>query len=185
MTRWTFRLVFCCLLLGATWQLAAAVAIHGKAALGGMLLERAWAAGREQGVPPPPWPWADTAPVARMRVPHLDIDQVVLSGLDGNTLAWAPGMAAGSGGHRVIAGHRDTHFSFLRDIAPGQRFELEAPDGAVQAWDVTAITIVDARNLGLDMDLSEERLTLVTCYPFDATDAGGPLRFVVSLERRH
>ncbi|HRQ66056.1 MAG TPA: class GN sortase [Xanthomonadaceae bacterium] len=182
MTRWTFRLALCGLLLGATWQLGAAAAIHGKAALGQVLLERAWDAGREQGQPPPPWPWADTAPVARMRVPHLGIDQIVLAGLDGNTLAWAPGMAVGSGGHRVIAGHRDTHFRFLRDIAPGHRFELETPDGTVLAWQVTATTVVDERYAGLDMDLPVERLTLITCYPFETADPGGPLRYIVSLE---
>ena len=30
------------------------------------------------------------------------------------------------------------------------------------------------------LDARQQRLTLVTCYPFDALRAGGPLRYVVT-----
>jgi sortase A len=35
----------------------------------------------------------------------------------------------------------------------------------------------------LDTLPGETRLTLVTCYPFDALSAGGPLRYVVSADK--
>ncbi len=41
-------------------------------------------------------------------------------------------------------------------------------------------TIVDASQELLTGGSSEEALLLVTCYPFDALQAGGPLRYVVT-----
>ncbi|MDX5297649.1 MAG: hypothetical protein LPK85_01730, partial [Gammaproteobacteria bacterium] len=43
--------------------------------------------------------------------------------------------------------------------------------------------VVDSRHARLqlwDLDAGEDQLVLVTCYPFDATDPGGPLRYVVT-----
>ncbi|MFP6625625.1 MAG: sortase, partial [Deltaproteobacteria bacterium] len=111
------------LLLGVTlslfvvslWQIGGAVYIHAKAELSQVLLKRAWARTLEYGEPSRPWPWADTWPVARLRVPRLGIDQVVLAGASGASLAFAPGHLSGTAspgetGSTVISGHRDTHF---------------------------------------------------------------------------
>jgi sortase A len=38
------------------------------------------------------------------------------------------------------------------------------------------------RDLRLPRDTLVPTLTLVTCYPFDAIDPGGPLRYVVVAE---
>ncbi len=40
----------------------------------------------------------------------------------------------------------------------------------------------DARRKWPSPDVAEKRLTLVTCYPFDAVLPGGPLRFLVFAE---
>jgi len=40
--------------------------------------------------------------------------------------------------------------------------------------------VVDSRNGSLVLDTDVAILTLVTCYPFDAASAGGPLRYVVT-----
>jgi len=40
--------------------------------------------------------------------------------------------------------------------------------------------VVDASALRIPRDTALPTLTLVTCYPFDAIAAGGPLRYVVS-----
>jgi sortase A len=45
---------------------------------------------------------------------------------------------------------------------------------------VSAITIRSERDLALARDVDAPTLTLVTCYPFDAIRAGGPLRYVVT-----
>ena len=40
--------------------------------------------------------------------------------------------------------------------------------------------VVDSRRGSLLLDTDVAVLSLVTCYPFDAEDAGGPMRYVVT-----
>jgi sortase A len=58
---------------------------------------------------------------------------------------------------------------------------LEHLGGKQERWQVVDRQIVDSRVIALDMGLAADLLTLVTCYPFDATAAGGPLRLVITL----
>ena len=84
-------------LLGfGAWQLAAGVGIEAKAWLGQMLIRDAWAKTIETGGRHAPWPWADTAPVARLEVPRHETDLIVLAGATGRTIAWGPGHQDGS-----------------------------------------------------------------------------------------
>jgi sortase A len=39
--------------------------------------------------------------------------------------------------------------------------------------------VADYRALNIPRDTLQPTLTLVTCYPFDAINPGGPLRYVV------
>jgi sortase A len=43
--------------------------------------------------------------------------------------------------------------------------------------------VVDARDVEILWDAGDARLTLVTCFPFDAVVPGGPLRYVVRAAR--
>ncbi|MDH4040029.1 MAG: class GN sortase [Gammaproteobacteria bacterium] len=179
------RLTVLLLVLAAGWQLGAAALIEAKAWLAPVLIERAWqhSVGRG-GEPVKPWPWADTWPVARLRVPGQRVERLVLAGDSGNALAFGPGHAGasaplGSAGLAVIGGHRDTHFAFLRRLLPGARIELQLPDGTWRAYLVETIDVVDARAQALPRLVGEERLLLVTCYPFDTLRSNGPLRYVV------
>jgi sortase A len=162
--------------------------LQAKAVLAQVLLERAWQRSAEGAAAVKPWPWADTRPVARLRVPTLDIDQIVLAGDSGRTLAFGPAWneasaLPGSAGTSVVSGHRDTHFSFLRHVNNGDTVEVER-DGQRLRYRVTAQRVVDARTTRIDADGgSAERLLLVTCYPFDDWIAGGPLRYVVEAVR--
>jgi sortase A len=154
-------------------QLLQAGWIPAKAALAQILIARAW----QKGVPSKPWPWADTFPVARLQVPALGVDQYVLAGGQGNALAFGPSRSAGSGQLQVISGHRDTHFGFLQDLQSGHEITLTDLDGKVQRFRVSRSEIVDSRD---QLPPPWHRgLVLLTCYPFDAVRAGGPLRFLV------
>jgi len=175
------RSVMLVLLLAAFWQLGSAGWIQAKAGLGQWLLERAWQRTLEGEPGVEPWPGAVSHPVARLRMPRLSVDHLVLEGLDTPVMAWGPGMTVGEGGHRVLAAHRDTHFSFLRKIEVGDRFEVTDADGRRQWWRVEAIDVVDARETAIDLDWPESVMTLITCYPFDAPVAGGPERLIVRL----
>lgn len=169
------------LLLVAAWQLASAGWIQAKAGLGQWLLERAWQQTLAEEAAVEPWPGAVSHPVARLRMPRLSIDHLVLEGLETPVMAWGPGMAVGEHGHWVIAAHRDTHFSFLRSVESGDRFELIDAAGDRRWWRVESIRVVDSRKTGVDLHGPRETMTLITCYPFDAPAAGGPLRLVVQL----
>ena len=180
------QLLVLLLLLAGFQQLAGAGLIKAKAWLAPVLIERAWAESLlSSGKPVKPWPWSDTWPVARLRVPAEGVDLPVLAGDSGNALAFGPGHALasarlGSAGLAVIGGHRDTHFEFLRYLQPGVRLELQLPDGSWRDYRVDSATVADTRIQSLPLGEHQEVLLLVTCYPFDALSASGPLRYVVA-----
>lgn len=172
---------------GGAWQFGDAALIEAKAALAPVLLERAWRQSREAGRPVKAWPWADSWPVARLTVPRLSVSLPVLSGADGGALAFGPGHVIGTSrpggpGNVALAGHRDTHFAFLEDLAVGDTLELESVRDDPRRYRVSGTAVVDSRETGLATDSDGWRLTLVTCYPFDAIVPGGPLRYVVFAE---
>jgi len=170
------------------WQLGQGAYIPAKAWLAQELMQRAWlrvSAGEDRAAP---WPWADTWPVARLRAKSHDVDLIVLAGGSGRTLAFGPGHLSASAlpgetGNMVIAGHRDTHFAFLRDLEPGHRLNVESFSGKITAYEVIGLNVVDSRTGSLLLDTDAAVLTLVTCYPFDSMDPGGPLRYVVTARR--
>lgn len=172
-----------CLLAGGA-LVTDAVWIHAKAALAGVMIRSAWSDEQAGRTASRPWPWADTWPVARLRAPDLGIDQIVLAGASGRTLAFGPGHVAGSAmpnetGNTVIGGHRDTHFRFLKDVGQGSKLVLTSPDGTEVTYTVTGTSVVRAETR-LPAELPGRRLTLVTCWPFDAITTGGPERYVVT-----
>jgi sortase A len=163
------------------------VYIFAKAQLAQVLLHRAWDRQRDTGSAVKPWPWADTHPIARILVPAHEADILVLAGASGRTLAFGPGHLDGSAqpgdpGNAVITAHRDTHFRFLKDIALGDELLVERSDGGTRHFRVRASFVADYRELQLPRDTAVPTLTLVTCYPFDALNPGGPLRYVVVAE---
>jgi len=173
-----------CLLTVGLWQLSEGSWIYAKAGLAQHLLQRAWSRTLAGETNSKPWPWADTWPVARLIVPSQHIDQIVLEGAYGRTLAFGPGRVEsaepiGTPGTTILTGHRDTHFGFLQQLEPNDVIELEAPTGIRQRYRVKETRIADSRNASIDMTHDQPRLVLVTCYPFDAIQAGGPLRYVV------
>lgn len=177
------NLVVILVVLLGSWQVAQGGYIKAKAWLAQYLLQSAWASTRAGGTRVRPWPWADTWPVARLRVQRLDIDRIILSGASGRTLAFGPGhipgtALPGSAGNSVISGHRDTHFRFLQHLRPGDRIELTTARGARLGYVVVSAGVHDQDDLWL-LDQGQELLTLITCFPFDALLPGGPDRFVV------
>lgn len=167
------------------WQLGGAAAIHAKAWLAQRLLDRAWAETLAGADAAKPWPWADTWPVARLKVPAQGIDLYVLAGASGRTLAFGPAVVEGTEGlgHKILSGHRDTHFAFLRDLAAGSQIELQDRGGSWHAYRVSGHQIIDVRRpVTAQAAGTAELLTLVTCWPFDAVAPGGPLRYAVTAE---
>lgn len=185
MTRWRAAAVAAGLLLAA-WQWGQAGWIAGKAVAAQWLLERSWEerlAGREAR----PWPWADFAPVARLGVPALDVERIVLGDASPRTLAFGPGhvpasASPGATGTVVLAGHRDTHFAFLAHLEAGMSVELRPASGPAMRYRVITTRVMDTRVERVSL-AHPGRLILSTCWPFDALLPGGPLRYLVIAER--
>lgn len=179
------RLLVACLLCLGFWQLGQGAYIPAKAWLAQELMQRAWVRTGTGEARVTPWPWADTWPVARITARSGEIDLIVLAGASGRTLAFGPGHMSvsampGEVGNAVIAGHRDTHFQFLKDVQLGELLKVELTTGLRHLYKVVGIDIVDSRKGSLILDTEAAMLSLVTCYPFDAREPGGPLRYVVT-----
>lgn len=182
----TMRRLIWILLAAALFFLGSAFYIPAKAMLAQQLLQQAWADTlRSHGKINRPWPWADTWPVARLIVPGRHIDQIVLDGDMGNSLAFAPGLSTQSDsnahhGAIMISAHRDTHFHFLKYVVPGEVIELQRRDGVTRHYRIQNSQIIDARYGEVAVPGRGDWLVLVTCYPFDSLHSGGSQRYVVT-----
>lgn len=169
------------------WQLGAGLYIHAKAWLAQQLIASAWASTLSGEREVRPWPWADTWPIARLRIPDADVDLYVLADASGRSLAFGPGYwngsaAPGAVGNTIIAAHRDTHFRFLEQATPGQEILLQTIDGREYRYHVNETRVLDSRHDRILIEADQPTLTLLTCYPFDAVLPGGPLRYVAIAE---
>jgi sortase A len=116
----------------------------------------------------------------------LGIDQMVLAGATGRTLAFGParidGTATpGEAGASVLSGHRDTHFAFLDKLRSGDALRVETPEGSTHRFRVRATAIVhrDGATLPAETRDGGAWLVLATCWPLDAIDPGTPWRYLV------
>lgn len=187
MSRWLGRILMALgglLLAGGLWQLGSAGWMAGKALLAQVLLERAWSETLASGVPTRPWPWADARPAARLVFPERGRSLLVLDRADPRSLAFGPGRVAGSAppgsGLAVLAGHRDSHFAFLDELAPGERLRLQSSDGRWHDYRVADRAVLERPRLSLGA--GQEGLVLVTCWPLDALRPGGARRLAVLAE---
>ena len=153
-----------------------------KALLAQVLLERAFARSQSTGAPVKAWPWADTVPVARISVPRLGVSQVILSGGSGEALAFGPTLVPGSAalgqnGTAVVAAHRDTHFSFMQALQPGDVVIVETTDGHRVSFRLQGGYVVRNDRFAVAPHAVAPTLVLSTCWPFEA-NTRGPWRYV-------
>lgn len=156
-----------------------------KAWLSQQLIAYSWEQGQVNKKSSPPWPWADTAAIAKMSVKRLNKSIVLLKGTDPTTLAFSAGVmhqysTLNAVSPFVVAGHRDTHFSFLQDLKMKDVIALNDIQGKTQWYEVENIEVVDSNKMPLLLTEDAPSLTLITCYPFNAIRAGGSLRYVVN-----
>ncbi|MGR3972172.1 class GN sortase [Shewanella sp. 1180_01] len=181
-------------LIGAT-LLGKGLYMQAKAHFAQYLIEQAWTKTLADGQSHKPWSWADTYPVAKLSIyreqaansdieAELNDSLYVLAGASGRNLAFGPSLVlssapAGQKGNTVIAGHRDTHFAILNGMAVGRRLSLQTLKGNNIIYEVVATQVVHETETQFMAPSDDNRLTLITCYPFDALQGGAELRFVV------
>lgn len=141
---------------------------------------------KQESVPLEPVP-EDRAPelrslLGRLRIPRLKVAVMVREGADSRTLSSAVGHIQGTAlpgklGNIGLAGHRDTFFRELRNIAKDDTIDFETENGTYR-YAVESTTIVGPRDVGVLNAAGGKTLTLVTCYPFYYVGSA-PKRFIV------
>jgi sortase A len=169
------------------FQAASAAVIPVKAAVAQVLLERAFERSVAEHRSIKPWGWADMEPVARLSLPRLGFETIVLDKGSGQAMAFGPSLlngtaAPGEKGTSVVAAHRDTHFRVLKEVKIGDEIDVQGVDGRTTRYHVTSTEVTRWDGFAVSSDRSMPQLALVTCYPFDA-QTHGPLRFVVHATR--
>ncbi len=109
-------------------------------------------------------------PLAVLRIPKIGLQVPVAEGTDEVTLNWAVGRVAGTAkpdepGNIGIAGHRDSFFRALKDIALGDALELETLQKRSK-YVVDDVEIVEPGDTDIFAPRGRPAITLVTCYPF-------------------
>lgn len=114
------------------------------------------------------WTTLRGTPVARLLIPRLSLDEVVVEGVGDAELRAGPGHMPGSAlpgaaGNSVISAHRDRHFRALKALAVGDTLITESGDGTI-VWRVDHMRVVAAEAAVLH-DSATPKLTLTTCWP--------------------
>lgn len=155
-----------------------------KAWLSERFIHYSWQQSLKQNIPIKPWPWADMYPIAKLSIGRLNLDVVILNGGDPTSLAFSAGAVApfnhlNSRNPFVVAGHRDSHFSFLEDVTMEDIISIQDKNGQNQLYQVQSIEIIDASSGELPLMDDESNLVLITCYPFNSLSQESNERYVI------
>ena len=110
--------------------------------------------------------------VARIEIPTIGLDAVVVNGTEADELRRGPGRHLETfmpGEHELVyvAGHRTTYgapFSAIDELEAGDRVTLELPYGTFE-YRVTGHRIVDQHELSVLRTRGREELALQACHP--------------------
>jgi sortase A len=110
--------------------------------------------------------------IARIRIPRLDLNLVVVNGTSVSDLRRGPGRHLDTympGEHELvyIAGHRTTYgapFGDINELKPGDTITLELPYATV-VYGVTRHRIVDDNDVSVLESPHHEQLVLQACHP--------------------
>jgi sortase A len=136
------------------------------------LIEAAWQkslSGTREHVRP--WPWLESWPVARLSIPAMGADMVVMRGVNPSVLVHAPGWhdgssAPGTPGISVVSAYRDRHFSFLKNMKSGMSLSLLTADGERKNYVVSEVSLTEDREIRVPVPRGQENvLVLSTSYP--------------------
>jgi sortase A len=114
-------------------------------------------------------PWAIGSPIARLIIPVLGLDEIVIEGVGTEELNVGPGHLPGSvlpgeRGNAVISAHRDRHFSSLGSLQVGDEITTESVPARRMKWIVIARRVVRSHEAAL-FSTPDPTLTLTTCWP--------------------
>jgi len=123
--------------------------------------------------------------MAVLEMPEVGLKVPVYAGASDLNMDRGAGHIRGTalpdvGGNVGIAGHRDGYFRALKDAAIGDRLSLQTPQGE-RHYRIDEILIVDPLDVNVLDPTDDQRITLVTCYPFYFV-GHAPQRYIVKAQ---
>lgn len=108
------------------------------------------------------------APVGRLIIPRIALDEIIVEGVHDDALNAGPGHLPGSSlpganGNAVLSAHRDRHFHELGELAPGDTITTVTMRGRT-VWVVASRRVVHHSTPAL-FTTAGPTLTLTTCWP--------------------
>lgn len=108
------------------------------------------------------------APVARLLIPKINLDEIVLEGIDDDALNGGPGHYPGSplpgdAGNSIVSAHRDRHFRHLGRLSVGDTIVTESGSRTTR-WVIARRQVVD-KDQPVLFPARSATLTLTTCWP--------------------
>ncbi len=111
--------------------------------------------------------------VSRIRIPTIDLDETIRSGIalsviDRGVAQWAGTSTAGGPGNVVLAGHRTTHsapFWDLDRLEIGDLVYVEDGSGFEVMYKVSDSFIVESDELWISYDVGKPIVTMFACHP--------------------
>jgi len=122
-------------------------------------------------------------PIGKLIIEDINLDCIILKNINNRTLNYGLGKLSDgiklyqSNKNIIIAGHRDSYFNKLKKINLGDEIVLEHIEGKSK-YLVELIKIVNPNNVECLSDYNFNKITLITCYPFQYIGSA-PLRYVV------
>jgi LPXTG-site transpeptidase (sortase) family protein len=130
---------------------------------------------------PQPAP-AEGTPVGRLVIPRIDLDEIMLEGIETEDLNAGPGHLPGSvlpgeRGNSIVSAHRDRHFNHFDALKVGDTVVTESRVGHTM-WVIVSQRVVDKDARAL-FRTSDTTLTLTTCWPIRYLGSA-PSRLIVT-----
>jgi sortase A len=121
---------------------------------------------------PPPAPPADGDAAARILIPRIGVDKIVVEGVSVSDLKRGPGHypdspMPGQPGNAAIAGHRTTYgapFNRIDELEIGDEILVTTLQGAFR-YQVSEQQIVSPDQVEVLRNFGDNRLTLTACHP--------------------
>ncbi len=144
--------------------------------------QRLWSAARIQAYALDFTAHPNAVPEALLRIPSVKLFVPVYADTSVESLNRGAGLISGTArpravGNMGIAAHRDGFFRALKDVALGDRIEIENLSGT-RVYRVSALYSVNPDDTRPLRPTGRSTVTLVTCYPFYYVGSA-PQRYIV------
>ena len=162
--------------------------IELKARVAQVLLQYAWHKTIKTGEDQKPWRGFDGTPIFRLSIPRHEVDQIVLAGTSGQSLAFGPAFhkeskIPGAGGTTVLSSHRNSHGVYIKQLQKGDTIKLQDRFEEWHFYTIEDFNILNVKTDTISTTNTKEVLLIVTCYPFNALTSGTPFRYIVSASK--